>query len=439
MKYFSLVLFFALQLVNAQHKVEGTFVDSLPKISSVALYKLVKGNSSYIKYAKVKDKKFVFEMDSLAPGYYRALYRNVKTGFVDFIYNKENVSFEIDSKVGQASVAYTTSSENQLLQAYNNNMIGLRNKLDSVQQLYIQFPKKITARKYKKVKEKVDGAQSYYENLAKDKFCLSVIKSSNMYSALEPHTEIQSYVTDVKSHFFDYVNFEDPNLKNSLFLENRVLSYVFYLFKSDDINKQNELYLKAVNKALNFVKDDEIQEYLLASMLHRFINAENSFMTTNLIAKYKSLPKNTQNNRTLEDAEEKANTLLGNIAPDFKIAKNETLHGLDDGEQYIVVFWSSTCSHCRASLPKLDKFLADKPSVKVVAVGLEKEEDKQGWLNNIKFYPNWRNVLGLNKWQNTIARSYGVVATPSYFILNKDKKIIAKPERLKTLKAFFEQ
>ena len=50
--------------------------------------------------------------------------------------------------------------------------------------------------------------------------------------------------------------------------------------------------------------------------------------------------------------------------------------------------------------------------------------------------PNWHHVLGLNKWQNKTALTYSIVATPTYFILDANKKIIAKPNRLKDLEAF---
>ena len=49
----------------------------------------------------------------------------------------------------------------------------------------------------------------------------------------------------------------------------------------------------------------------------------------------------------------------------------------------------------------------------------------------------WHHVLGLNKWENKIARNYNIISTPTYFILNKDKKIIAKPDHFKDIKALF--
>ena len=70
----------------------------------------------------------------------------------------------------------------------------------------------------------------------------------------------------------------------------------------------------------------------------------------------------------------------------------------------------------------------------MIAFSLEK--DDIGWKEFKKSLPDWHHVLGLNKWQNKTARTYNIVSTPSYFVLNADKKIIAKPEHLKDVKSF---
>jgi hypothetical protein len=48
----------------------------------------------------------------------------------------------------------------------------------------------------------------------------------------------------------------------------------------------------------------------------------------------------------------------------------------------------------------------------------------------------WHNVLGQGKWENQTALNYNIRATPSYFMLNAAKKIIAKPIPLEELKGF---
>ena len=70
----------------------------------------------------------------------------------------------------------------------------------------------------------------------------------------------------------------------------------------------------------------------------------------------------------------------------------------------------------------------EKGAYKVIAVGIE--DEPYDWRNKIGDFPEFINVLGLGKWENEIGKSYGVKSTPKYIILDKDKKITAKPEEL---------
>ena len=112
------------------------------------------------------------------------------------------------------------------------------------------------------------------------------------------------------------------------------------------------------------------------------------------------------------------------------------LSELNGAEKYIIVFWNSGCSHCLDEIPQLQKFIKSykKTKLKVIAVGLE--DDNKAWKEKIKSFPEFTNVLGLGKWDNEIGNKYDVKETPTYFVLDKAKHIIAKPDDFEALKAF---
>ena len=140
------------------------------------------------------------------------------------------------------------------------------------------------------------------------------------------------------------------------------------------------------------------------------------------------------------------NTSKGQIAPDFDVEikvkdklVTKRLTELKDAENYIVVFWSSTCSHCLDEVPQLQNFVKslEKGKVKVVAIGLE--DEPYGWKNSTYDYPEFIHVYGEGKWDNEIGDAYGVSSTPTYFILDADKKIALKPVTFEALMKFFEK
>ncbi|MGY5352203.1 TlpA family protein disulfide reductase [Wenyingzhuangia sp. IMCC45533] len=432
MKYLSILLL----VVNfswAQYQVKGEFTDSIPTIKNIALYQLAHGDSKYVKYTEVKDNSFSFVMDSLSSGYYRALYQNISTGYVDFIYDKEDVSFRLDSKKGQLSAEYLVSRENQLLQAYNYNMANLQNKLDSVQLTFFKKPSADVA-KYKEIASKIKGAQAYYENLAEHDYCLSIIKASKRYNAPIPFTLPGNYINSIKTHFFDNIDFNDKILINSTFLRSRVNDYIFYLHQNDDSEIQNELFIKAVDEVLTQASSNTVKESLLAFLIKKFVKKELIEVVQHTTTQYKLLPLDLQNPEKIKEFERKSKTLIGARAPDIKLSKSTSLYSLKAHEKYLIIFWSSTCSHCRLTLPKVNKYLSTKKGLKVIAVGIENKEDEQSWLNNTKFYPDWEHTISLGKWESTDAINYNIDGTPSFFLLNTDKKIIAKPKDLEEIK-----
>jgi len=88
-------------------------------------------------------------------------------------------------------------------------------------------------------------------------------------------------------------------------------------------------------------------------------------------------------------------------------------------------------------VPKLHEYLKANEKIKVILVGLQTEEDKGAWKSETYYYPEFTHVLALGKWENAIVQNYNVNATPSYYVLDADKKIIAKPFEYVDVKDFF--
>ena len=102
-----------------------------------------------------------------------------------------------------------------------------------------------------------------------------------------------------------------------------------------------------------------------------------------------------------------------------------------------MLFWSTGCSHCVDDIPQLQNFLKARPKgfAHVIAIALEDEPTL--WHKWIKKHHEFSHIYGKGKWDNNIVKRYGVKATPSYFILDSNKKILAKPEDFDGVKAFF--
>ena len=193
--------------------------------------------------------------------------------------------------------------------------------------------------------------------------------------------------------------------------------------------------------------DKTYQKTLLKILWNQFADLEKEFMANYVSTEYLlPIAKELNDNELSTELTVYKNTSIGAEAPDFPIEitnddeKDLTnLSELDTHQRYVVLFWSSSCSHCLEELPELKKQInsMQKGDTKVIAIGME--DEPYNWNNEILYYPDFIHVYGEGKWDNPIGDAYGVTATPTYFVLDKDKKIISKPYDFKALKEYLDK
>ena len=123
------------------------------------------------------------------------------------------------------------------------------------------------------------------------------------------------------------------------------------------------------------------------------------------------------------------------VDPDICVIEAEDM-SLSGYDYYVVVFFSSGCGHCQTEMPQFYQFISGIENIQVLAIGLE--DNRVQWESMAGGYHEFINVIDLEKWSSQRVRDYGVQGIPSYFILDKDKKILAKPQDFDELRSLFE-
>ncbi|WP_294287656.1 TlpA disulfide reductase family protein [uncultured Chryseobacterium sp.] len=159
--------------------------------------------------------------------------------------------------------------------------------------------------------------------------------------------------------------------------------------------------------------------------------------------KYLNLAKNlkcTITDRLASTLKSNANVEIGAAFPNYKFQApaNTNAKSLYDvkADKKVIVFWSSTCSHCEEELPKLLAKYNDLKSKNIQVVGLSMDVDKDSYTKKIAAFP-WVNDSELKGWNSTYVDTYNVHATPTYFILDANNKIINKPEHVGDVLEYF--
>lgn len=102
----------------------------------------------------------------------------------------------------------------------------------------------------------------------------------------------------------------------------------------------------------------------------------------------------------------------------------------------IIVFWSSTCSHCQTDLPKFIPKYKELKSRGIEIIGLSLDADRESYELMAQSYP-WISDSELKGWRSSVNEKYNVNATPTYFILDEQNKIVSKPNTAMDALAYF--
>ena len=441
MKKILILLFFVTSIINAQYTVKGN-ISNASKYASVFLYKIEGSKQLYLKNASIKKQNnngtFEFALASDAkPGVYRAIYDlRQRNSYVEFLFNKENIEVSFDPTNKGAIPVFKKSKENKLYNSFLNDISSAQYLIDSLQRVYLKTPSQTTAIAYRKAVTNVNTTQKAYEKKAIGTLAFHFIKATKRYNSSVVIKDTDAYFKGALSHFFDNIDFNNKNLYNSSFLVDRITDYIFYMNYSENRTQQDILHKKAVDvsmsKLTNIPFKADVIEYLISTFA--------TYKKTNLVDylfvnHFNKLPKANQNLEFKKQIMETMKTAIGNIAPDFSWEENGrmmSLSQLKDGQNYLLIFYSTECSHCLREIPQVFSSLKGNSKTKVVAFAMETSD--KTWMSYQKTLPGWHHVLGLNKWENKTARTYQINSTPTYFVLGKDKKIIENPETLEELK-----
>ena len=425
-KIFYSLLFIPLVL-TAQHKISGMFAPA-KEFTYAFLYHATPKGISYIDRCKVEsDGSFSIALDSSAPtGIYKIVYGlPPEENNFDFIYDgKEDIALNFDLDKG---LDFTESNENKLWSSYTKSM-ELVNKAISNYYSKESSDKNAFNDIFKTLKETQDA----YENASKGTLALTFIQANRPYIP-KNYENVSTYSKNLKQTFLQQVDFENQLLQSSDFLSERVMAYVFGMSTHN-----NDGYKRDIDHLVGLMANTNpsVKITLLHMIWTRFVNSNNEAMAnyvtnTHLL----DLSKEAGYPQLVDILTAYKNNSIGNKAQNFDIpnydnGKSTTLYDLNIADKYLIIFWSSTCSHCLEELPEVKDMIPE--NTKVIAIGIE--EDAENWKKTIENYPNFIHVLGLKKWDNEIVKAYTINSTPSFIVLDKDKSIKAKPFDLEALK-----
>jgi thiol-disulfide isomerase/thioredoxin len=241
-----------------------------------------------------------------------------------------------------------------------------------------------------------------------------------------------------------------------VFNDNRLLRTPFFEKKLDDyfknfVSREPDSVIEEVQYMLTVAKTGkEIYPFLLFKFTNKYISPE--FMGQdkvfvhiyeNFFAKGDTVLLNEASKKSLRDRYYSLlGNLLGKAAPILVLNdlndKRFALHNIKAPFTFIA-FWDPTCGHCKEEIPRLDsmyKAVWKALNIKVLSVNINfkeitawktfiKEHQLEDWENGYQTEEDLNLEIKEGK-PTTIRQLYDVYKTPTFYLVDKDKKIIAK-------------
>ena len=424
--------------LGVAQQIKGVFSPATA-FKTTIVYHLSEGKTNYVSYGVVNTNgEMQIELEASAPaGMYRLVYALPQSeNNFEFIYSGKPVLFNFKNETG---VEFTNSKENQLLQSYNQLMANAQN--DFVQ-LYAQPT--LDTLNYKLRVQKIDSLQNAYERLSKGTIAAHFISATKPYIPSKIET-VSEYISNVKTKYFEAIDFKDPILQNSNFIIDKFLDYVFLMQFSETTSLQE--YQSNIDEIYStLATTDPFYKLTTLNALRELLETSGDADLAVYLTKNYVLPLVRQQNDTelITTLETFIRIALGEKAPNFVIensseTSNASLYDLEGADNYLLIFWSSDCSHCLNELPEVHAYISSHPEKKITVVAIGIEENIAQWSKTIVPWSEFTHSIAKGKWTHEITQTYDIQSTPTYFVLDDSKVITAKPYSLNDLKAVLDQ
>ncbi len=457
------------------------------KDTVIHLVKYTGNKLYYADTANIKGGIVEFDGKKQKPGLLAVLMPGQK--YFEFVYNNEEVDIETFGPDYFTNMKVKKSAENQLFIDYMAYLTSKRKESTAISDEQKMITD-VNSDKYKELTKKSQQISDEVLNYQKE----LIAKYPNSVVALIVSMSIDIKIPDApkdqngkitdstfqyryyRAHFFDNFNLKDDRITATPLYHNKLETF----FGTTMMQQQPDTILKYAYELIDKLNPkSSVYELTVTSLMTSF--EKNKIMGMDKVwiklgEKYICSKASDGKNAAFWLKQDKIDDFCGkvNVQKNLVIgSKPANISLLDTTEKVwkdfyslkseytVLYFWSPNCGHCKVTTPKLQKLYEQKlkaRNVEVFAVTAAVGEDYPLWKKFIKdnhitfinvaltesiiriagknaneIIPKYTSIESI-KYDNY----YDVVTTPRVFVLDKDKKIIAKQLSISQLEDFLD-
>ena len=392
----------------------------------------------------------------LGGGIYLVGYPN-KSGFFEILVDKQqHFSITADTATVPSGIQFENSFDNDLFSNYQKELSQQSISINNAkEQLRIAKNAKDSAYWSSELVTLDKNIRNYREEIIKKypENLLSALLIVMREPELPGYLKVQKTKSDsieafnyFKQHFWYGVNFWDGRLVRTTLFEFKLDKYM-----NEIMYLHPDSVIKDINWMMAFATaDEEMTKFLLLKFVNRYLNQKYMWEDAVFVHLFEKFFANKNYSWLTESGRkiitDRAYSLMANImgtpASDILLpdttGKEISLYSIK-ASYTLVCFWDPLCGHCKEVTPKLDSIYRAKwktSGIKIYAVAKENDGTMKDWTNFI-------NEHNLQEWSNVYyskardksrtdagipgySQLYDVQSFPTLYLLDKDKRIIAK-------------
>lgn len=249
-----------------------------------------------------------------------------------------------------------------------------------------------------------------------------------------------------KAHFFDNIDFSDERLLRTPVLHNKL----DHFFNRILVQIPDSIIPEAVRVVEYSKANEKVFQYVLVYLINNYERSQIMGMDAvfvELAERYyltgEAFWANEETIRKLKERVERLKpNLIGRTAAEMKMQTPEgnwvSLHNTE-AEYIILYFYEPACGHCREVTPRLNELYKKYRDRGLEVFGVYIYDDTGEWNEYIKNNDlDWVNVFDP---ENTswFRFNYDIYSTPTIYVLDSDKTIIAKRIGIETVEQMLEE
>ncbi len=404
------------------------------------------GNKQYVKdTVESKNESFEFKSeDKFDEGMYFILLPDQQ--YFQLIIDK-TMSFHIESNITNliADMKIKKSNENESFYEYQKYTLKKGLEASEIKEDLKIFAEdsvkqKNTLKKLADINEQVKEFKSDFIEKNSGTFFAKLLKAMDPIVIPESPVGRNGLVDErfpfnyFKNHYWDHFDLTDDRMIRTPIFHEKMEKYLneYTLQAPDSIKKTLDILIEKVRPS------SELFKYVINWATHHYESSKIMgqdavfvhLVFTYFITQQTPWIDEVKLTNIIDKAMRISPNLIGTVAPFLDIPDekgvNQSLHDID-AEFTALFFYDPDCGHCKTETPKVKEIVANyaDKGVKVYAVCTEFDEEMwQEFIVN-QGVESWTNVIDIENKSNFRGK-YNIMGTPRLFVLDANKKIIAK-------------